>query len=310
MLRLGGPVFIKSEDPADLVRLHQEMGFSAAFVPPFRDTARRHDAIAALAQADIIIAEVGAYGINILDTNESVRERNIGTIKERLRFADEIGALCCVIQGGTVEAGSWGAASGDNFSKEAFDGTVAAIHAVLDDVKPRTAKLVIETSSHRLPDGPEEYLELLKAVGRPAFGVHFDPANLASSPRRCLRSGDFMRHCFALVGPHIICAHAKDVMLSQAASVHIDECPAGQGQIDYHTYLQELARCKQTPDVPVKGVSKTLIMDLQAFYAKQSPPLMLEHLANASESKRARDFLFRVAKDVGLQFMHSGLAKP
>ncbi|MBI5395398.1 MAG: sugar phosphate isomerase/epimerase [Verrucomicrobia bacterium] len=308
MLRLGGPVFTKSEDPVELVRLHREMGFSAAFLPPVRDAARRHDVIAAFAQANIIISEIGAYGLNVLDTDEAVRERNIEAIKERLRFADETGALCCIMQGGTVQAGGWGTPSAENFSKEAFDTTVAAIRAILDDVKPRAAKLVLETSAHRLPDGPEEYLELLKAVDRPAFGVHFDPANLASSPRRCLRNGDFLRHCFALIGPHIICAHAKDAVLSKAASVHIDECPAGQGQLDYHTYLQELAKCKQAPVVPVKGVSRTLIMDLQAFYAKQSPPLMLEHLANAAETKRARDFLFRVAKDVDVEFIHSALA--
>lgn len=310
MLRLGGPVFTKSDDPAELVRLHHEMGFSAAFLPPTRDAARRHDTIAAFAQANIVIAEVGAYGLNILDTDEAARERNIETIKERLRLADEIGALCCVIQGGTVQAGGWGASSAENLSKESFDRTVLAIHAILDDVKPRAAKLVVESAAQRLPDGPEEYLELLKAVDRSSFGVHFDPANLASSPRRCLRSADFLRRCFALVGPHIICAHAKDVTLSRAASVHIDECPAGEGQLDYRTYLHELVHCKQTPDVPVKGASKTLIMDLQAFYAKQSPPLMLEHLANAAECRRARDFLFRVAKEVGLEFMHSAAAKP
>ncbi len=310
MLRLGGPVFTKSEDPVELVKLHREMGFSAAFLPPIRDAARRHDVIASFAHANIVIAEVGAYGLNILDTDEAVRERNIEAIKERLRFADEIGALCCVIRGGTVQAGGWGAASAENFSREAFDRTVAAIHAILDDVKPRGARLAMETSAHRLPDGPEEYLELLKAVDRPQFGAHLDPANLAGSPRRCLRSGDFLRHCFELLGPHIVCARAKDVALSQAPNVHIDECPAGQGQLDYRTYLRELAKCKQTPTVPVRGVSKTLILDLQAFYAQQSPPLMLEHLANAAECKRARDFLFGVAKEVGLEFVHGALAKP
>ena len=33
-LRLGGPIFLKSEDPVELAREHRRLGYRAAYVPP------------------------------------------------------------------------------------------------------------------------------------------------------------------------------------------------------------------------------------------------------------------------------------
>lgn len=309
MIRIGGPIFTDSEDPVELARIHTEMGFSAAYLPRIKDPARFKDALAAFAQSDIVIAEVGAYSINILDTDEKLRAKNVDTIKQRLRLAEEIGALCCVIHGGTVQTGGWGAGSAANFSKESFDKTVTTVQAILDDVQPRAAKLVMETESYVLPDGPDEYAALLKAIDRPGFGVHFDPVNITNSPRRFFLSGDFLRRCFELLGPHIVCAHAKDAVIGKAATVHIDECAAGEGQLDYPAYMRELAKLHQPPKMLSGGLSRTLVVDLKKFYAKQSPPLMLEHLASIEQCRKSRDFLFRIAKDIGEDIWNGELAK-
>ncbi|MCX7824709.1 MAG: TIM barrel protein [Verrucomicrobiae bacterium] len=300
MIRLGGPVFPTSDDPAELVRLHQEMGFSAAYVPPMKDAVRLKDALAALTAADILIAEVGAYNINILDTDEKRRRQNIEAIKQWLAFADEIGAACCVIHGGTVETGGWGESSAANFSKEAFEKTVAAAQAILDDVQPRRAKLAMEAGSCQLPDGPEEYLALLKAIDRPGFGVQLDPVNMISSPRRFFFNGDFLRQCFALLGPHIVCAHAKDVMLGEQEPVQLIECLAGQGQLDYRAYLLELSKLHKEPKVLPDQLTKTFQIDLKKFYARQSPPLMIAGVSGIRQCRTARDFILRVAEEVGV----------
>jgi hypothetical protein len=106
-----------------------------------------------------------------------------------------------------------------------------------------------------------------------------------------------------------VCAHAKDAVISQAAAVHIDHCPAGQGQLDFRTYLIELSKCQRTPALPARGASKTLIMDLKTFFAKQAPPLMLEHLAGIEECRQARDFIFKTAQETGVTLWTSGQAK-
>ena len=309
MIRLGGPVFATTDDAAELVRLHQEMGFSAAFVPAIKDADRLKDVLAAFAAADIIIAEVGAYDINILDTDDKRRSQNIEAIKKWLVFADEIGAACCIIHGGTVETGGWGECSAANFSKEAFDNTVATAQAILDDVQPRRAKLAMEAGSCQLPDGPEEYLALVKAIDRPGFGVQLDPVNMISSPRRFFFNSDFLRQCFTLLGPHIVCAHAKDVALGEEEPVHLDECPAGEGGLDYRAYLLELSKLHKEPKLLPDQLTKTFQLDLKKFYAKQSPPFMLAGVSGIRQCRQARDFIFRVAKEIGVSIWGGEKAK-
>ena len=61
-LRLGGPVFLQSNDPAQLAREHRHLGYSAAYCPAARaaDTARIEAIREAFSRENVIIAEVGA----------------------------------------------------------------------------------------------------------------------------------------------------------------------------------------------------------------------------------------------------------
>ena len=72
--------------------------------------------------------------------------------------------------------------------------------------------------------------------------------NLVSSPDKAYRTGDLIRSCFSLLGPRIRSCHAKDVVLREGLTVHLDECAPGTGLLDYGTYLAELARLdRDTP---------------------------------------------------------------
>ena len=110
-MRLGGPIFRKVDSFEEEVALHRKLGFGAAFCRFVEDPGEREEYKQAYAEADIVLAEYGAYCINILDTNPSLRQQNIDEICRRLEYADEMGARCCVIHGGTVETGDWGNAN-------------------------------------------------------------------------------------------------------------------------------------------------------------------------------------------------------
>jgi len=278
MIRLGGPVYAGANDPAELIRRHRELGFSAAFCPGVEDAGRRRELIAAFAEADIVLAEVGAYCINILDTDPVIQRRNIATITERLRYAEAMGAGCCVMHGGSIQTGGWGQGSAENFSQATFERTVGIVQGILDDVRPQRTKLVLETESYLLPDSPQVYLELLEAIDRPGFGVHLDPINITNTPRRFFMNGDFMRECVQTLASHIVSAHAKDAVIRKAATVHIDEVPAGKGQLDYDAYLTAL-----------DGLDHDVT-------------LMIEHISGADECRECRDFLFARAAANGVQF--------
>ena len=60
-MRLGGPIFQKTDDPAKAVEVHRKLGFGAAFATYIEDDARRSEFVKAFAEADIVLAEYGSY---------------------------------------------------------------------------------------------------------------------------------------------------------------------------------------------------------------------------------------------------------
>jgi endonuclease IV len=126
-MRLGGPIFQKTNSIEELIKVHRQLGFGASYTTWIEDRKAREEHVAAFKEADITLAELGAYCINILDTDPKVRQDNINQICRLLEQADEMGVKCCVIHGGSYETGGWGRANPANLSEKAFDETVVII---------------------------------------------------------------------------------------------------------------------------------------------------------------------------------------
>src|SRR5262245_55847833 len=96
-VRLGGPIFLQSDDPAALAREHRRLGYSAAYCPAADLKApERIQAIErAFAAENVAIAEVGAWK-NMLDPDATKRKQNLDYVVERCALADAVGARCCV----------------------------------------------------------------------------------------------------------------------------------------------------------------------------------------------------------------------
>src|SRR5207237_9754605 len=96
-IRLGGPIFLKSEDPRQLAREHRRLGYSAAYCPMAKadDTARVAEIQKAFAAENVVIAEVGAWK-NMLDPDAETRRANQRYVTERMALAEAVGRRCCV----------------------------------------------------------------------------------------------------------------------------------------------------------------------------------------------------------------------
>ena len=162
-------------------------------------------------------------------------------------------------------------------SQEGFDWAVEAVRGIVDEVQPTRAKFALEMMQWMPPDSPEQYADLVKAIDRPGFAVHLDPVNVVITPRLYFSTGELIRRCLDLLGPHIVSCHAKDITLHATLAMHLDEVPLGTGNMDYHTYLRELDKLPQTP------------------------PLMLEHL-KPEQYPAARDHVLAVGRELGLTF--------
>ena len=248
-LRVGGQCFATDRTPEGLVAYHLRHGFSAAYDPGVEDPVLLEEIKAAYREAGIVIAETGAYALNILDTNPVLREQNFEKTCRRLERAERVGSLCCVGHGGTVSTGGWFAHNPENFSQASFDTTVSMVQRILDTVSPEHTTYVLETESRLLPDSPEIYRELVEAIDRPRFGVHLDPFNIISSPRRFYFSDDFIRQCFRLLAEYLVSCHSKDIKMVKDSQTHFHETFTGDGEIDYRAYIAEIVKLEQ--DVPM-----------------------------------------------------------
>ena len=179
---------------------------------------------------------------------------------------------------GSYNAEIWYGMHPKNLSREFFDATVENCRHVIDAVRPKRTKFTIEMMPWSLPDGPDAYLELIRAVARPAFAVHLDVCNVINSPKRFYESGEVIRECFRKLGPSIASCHAKDLQWAPEYNVHFAEVVPGRGQVDYRAYLTELTRLPH------------------------DAPLMLEHLKNAAEYDEGRAWIRKVGGESGVEF--------
>ncbi len=278
-VRLGGPVFLKSDDPEALAAEHRRLGYTAAYCPPAKveETERVRAIEKAYATAGVAIAEVGAW-VNMLEQDPEKRRKNLDYVQSRLALADAVGALNCVNIAGSYNPEKWDGPHPKNLSQECFDATVENCRKLIDAVKPRRTKLTIEMMGWVIPEGPDSYLRLLKAVDRPAFAVHMDICNVISSPQRFYGNAAFIRECFSKLGRWIQSCHAKDLQWIPEPNIHFVEVIPGRGSVDYAAYLTEIAKLPQRP------------------------PLMLEHLKTAEQYQEGADYIRRVGVQAGVAF--------
>jgi sugar phosphate isomerase/epimerase len=278
-IRLGGPCFAKTEDPEELALVHRKLGYRAAYCPgvALKDTDRIRALAEAFAKQDVVIAEVGRW-CNLMEADPEKRRKNLESVTEGLALAETIGARCCVDIAGSFSPTSWFGPHPDNLSQRYFDAAVENARKIIDAVKPKRARFSYEVMGWALPDSPDSYVKLVKAVQRPAFGVHLDPCNLVNSPDKFYHNTALLNECFDKLGKWIVSCHAKDLTWDVEMNVHFREVAPGKGSLDYTTYLRRVA---QLP---------------------QNPPLMLEHLATAEEYAGAREYIFEVGRKAGLSF--------
>ncbi len=278
-IRLGAPVFVKTDDPAVLAQEHRRLGYGAAYVPAAKaeDSDRCKAIEAAFKEAGVVLAEVGAWK-NMLAEDPVERKQNFDYIVERMALAEAVGARCCVTIAGSYNPTVWYGPHPKNFSFQFFDETVENCRKIIDAVKPVRSKFTIEMMGWSIPSDPEDYLRLLQAVDRTAFGVHLDICNGINSPQRYYNNGTFTKSCFRVLGRWVVSCHVKDLSWLPEMNLHFVETVPGRGDIDYAPLLTGLA---QLP---------------------QQPPMMLEHLKTPEEYQEGAAHIRKVADGLGLRF--------
>ena len=274
-MRLGGPI-AGFDSPCSWVAEVHRRGYRAAYCPVGVGADRGTIAAyaAAAAEADIVIAEVGAWS-NPLAPDPRERDAALDKCKRSLALAEAIGARCCVNIAGS-RGTKWDGPDPRDLTNDTFAMIVSTVREIIDAVGPSQTYYTLETMPWMYPDSPDSYLELIRAIDRESFGVHLDFANMINSPSRFFASGEFVQDCVNKLMPHIRSSHVKDVRQGDGFPIQLDEVRPGMGGLDYSAILRELDH--------VDG-------DL---------PIMLEHLPDQDAYGLAADYVRSVAGMLGI----------
>ena len=276
-MRLGGSVTGTWKTPEEWGKLLEKSRFATVTSPVDssapRALAQEYFDIAR--QLGVLVAEVGVWK-NVLSPDQQERQKNREYAIKQLAFAEEMGVSCCVNIAGS-RGSVWDGAYPDNYSQKTYDLIVESVRDIIDAVKPVRAFYTLEPMPWMPPDGPEEYLQLIRDIDRKQFGAHMDFVNMISSPRRSLFAYDFIEECFSKLGPYTKSCHIKDSAMEEKYTAIIREAQPGKGSLDFVQVLASIAR-HLPPDAPV----------------------LLEHMSTFEEYAAAYDHVAACAHQAGI----------
>jgi len=249
-MRLGGSVVSNFNGPEEFVLIARDSGFKSVVFPLNLASCEEEIDILKhkLDEADITIAEVGAWRNNPLESSSEKRKEAMENIKNRLALAERVGAACCVNIAGSLSE-NWDGPHMDSLKDDIFTLIVDSVREIIDAVKPKRTFYALETMPWMFPYDPDSYLRLLKAVDREAFGVHLDIINMINSPLLLYNNVAFTRECFEKLGRYIKSIHVKDITIEQRLTVHLNECLVGEGYYDFNEFFSHAS--KLDADMPV-----------------------------------------------------------
>ncbi len=232
-MRLGGSVMKPYNSPKEWLQHVQELGYSCVIFPvdSTAPAAVIQDYLQCCRDNDLLIGEVGAWR-NVMARDEKERAANLDWNIRQLELAETVGANCCVnISGSFAEL--WDGYHPALDTRETWELVVSNTQRIIDAVKPTHTAYSLEPMPWMEPESPEQYLQLMKDVDRPAFKVHLDYCNMINSLERYRHASEFITHCFELLGKDIVSIHAKDALLADGKlPIQIGEVPPGEGSLD------------------------------------------------------------------------------
>lgn len=232
-MRIGGEILKPYNGPDEWYELVKELGYRAVLAPVGHNAAKEEKEayLECVKKHDLVIGEVGVWR-NVIAVDEKERKEAMEFAKQKLAFADEIGAKCCVNVTGS-RGDIWDGFYKENYSEDTYALVVDSIREIIDAVKPVRTYYTVETMPWMIPDSPEQYLQLIHDVDRKAFAVHLDFVNMINCPKRYVFCDEFIEDCFKKLGPYIKSIHAKDVLMENRYTTLIHETMPGKGIINY-----------------------------------------------------------------------------
>jgi sugar phosphate isomerase/epimerase len=282
-LAISGPVFPPRID--EFTEAHarrvREMGFTGCFTrfdldDPFETGP---DAIGRVRRIldDHGLEMVQAIGHRppLIHPDEAVRREGVRVLQQALRIAGGLRAHSChtgpgsMAQSGLtrtdwVRSGAW-SPHPRNWDPACKERLIASLRECARAAEDSGTRIGLEGHVLVTLDSAETMREVIDAVGSPAVGCDLDPVNWLRLESVYQSGRAIDRMVDVLGGERILNAHAKDVVVQNRLVTHIDECPSGQGILDYDTFMRRMEALGSERFLIIEHASEAEIPAAKAF---------------------------------------------
>lgn len=271
---LGHPLRSASEIDIEVLRSIRDTG---ATVVGVRATAAEREAAkswtgelrARLEEVGLRCAQLVSEHSLLIADREADRRRSVRAVAAGIPMAAALGAETLLIApGGYSSVGPWWYHPA-NFSAEARRALLRSVHELASVAEECRVVLALEGYRNSTISSPDVMAWLLSEVRSPALCANLDYVNFIA-PSQVSGFGAYLDELVCLFDERIATIHAKDCVIADHLSAHIDEVPPYHGLLD---------------------------MDTAVRLAKQlDVPLLLEHLEEYDDAARyLAEFAVRAA---------------
>ncbi|MSS70215.1 MAG: sugar phosphate isomerase/epimerase [Candidatus Latescibacteria bacterium] len=172
---------------------------------------------------------------NMIDPDRHRREDGLRRLGELAAACERLGTSVITLCTGTRDPENMWRRHPGNDAPEAWEDALASMRQAVEITEGTGVTLAFEPEVSNVVDSAQKARRLLDEIGSPRLKVVMDGANIFHTGE-LPRMPEILDEAFALLGPDIALAHAKDLDRDGEAG-HL---AAGTGLLDYDRYLSLL----------------------------------------------------------------------
>jgi sugar phosphate isomerase/epimerase len=220
------------------VRDHGFTGVSCVLRDPFAyEQADFERTRATLADAGVRVAQANARYPDLIHPDADQRAAGLRALRQACVAARWLEADTVYVRPGSLNpAGSW-TPHPENTHPRTLARLIVSLKAAAAAAEDLGVTLALEGHVVSSLDTPERLREVFEAVGSSALRHNVDPVNMIGGLRDAYDTTAFLGRLFAVLGPYIVAAHAKDLRVENRLVLHLEECVIGEGLLDQATFL-------------------------------------------------------------------------
>ncbi|MDZ4717116.1 MAG: sugar phosphate isomerase/epimerase family protein, partial [Roseiflexaceae bacterium] len=254
------------DETLDAIQAHGlhsvQFNLSSAGLPNMPDqiTPQQADQIRQAFAARTIEISALSGTFNMIHPNRAIRESGIQQLKVLIEACHALGTSVITLSTGTRNSDNMWHTHPDNTTPQAWQDLLASLREVMPLAEANGVTLAFEPEVSNVIDSAYKARLLIDQIGSVHLKVIMDGANLFHTGELS-RMREILDEAFALLGPDIVLAHAKDLDHDGDAG----NLAAGQGVLDYARYIGLLRQSGYTGPLILHGLTEEQVAGCVAF---------------------------------------------